>query len=85
MGRKPEFRIWSLTLLPISATESRVEMSVATSRNPEDADESVALSVLIGHKDLPTLQELKSEALRRAQDVLASQYHPLPHVTFHRK
>jgi hypothetical protein len=85
MERKAKFRIWSLTLLPISATESRVDMSVATSQNPEDADESVAFSLLIGHTDSPTLRELELEALRRAQDVLASQASALSQVINHRK
>ena len=85
MERKPEFRIWSLTLLPISATEARVEMSVATSRNPEDADESVAFSLLIGHNESQTLKELELEGIRRAQDVLASQAHSLSQIISNRK
>jgi hypothetical protein len=48
-------------------------MTVGDEPSMEDAEESVALSVMIVHKECPTLQELQLKAIRRAQDMLSSQ------------
>jgi hypothetical protein len=74
------FRIGSLTLLPVSATESRVDMTISDNRDPESADESIAFSVLVTHKHVPTLQELELAAVRRVQELLGSQTEALSRI-----
>jgi hypothetical protein len=67
------FQIRSLTRLPVSATQSRVEGNITDDADVENADESVAFSLLIHHKLNPSRQNLQSAALQRAQNILASQ------------
>jgi hypothetical protein len=73
MKPAPTFQIRALTQLPLSPTQSRVEANVSDNADAENADESVAFSVLIRHGDNPSLQDLQSAALKRARDILASQ------------
>jgi hypothetical protein len=72
------FHIRSMTCLPISTTQSRVELSITDNTDVEDSDESIALSLLIRHKVNPSPQNLQSAALKRAQNILASQHHAIP-------
>jgi len=73
MKTTPEFELRSLTRLRISPTQSRVEGNITNDPDVENADESVAFSVLIEHKKNPSLRVLQSSALQRALDILASQ------------
>jgi hypothetical protein len=73
MKRAPTFHIRSLTHLPLSPTQSRVEANIADNADAENADESVAFSVLVRHGDKPSVRDLRSAALKRARDILASQ------------
>ena len=66
------FELRSLTRLQISPTESRVEGNISSDDDVENADESVAFSVLISHKKNPSLRDLRSAALQRTLDILAS-------------
>jgi hypothetical protein len=68
-----DIRVASITVIPRTATQSRVDMTVGDEANIDDAEESVALSVMVVHHECPTLQELQLIAIRRAQDLLASQ------------
>ena len=68
-----ESRVSSITVIPRTPTESRIDMTVGDEANIEEAEESVAISVMVVHKERPTLQELQLIAIRRAQDMLASQ------------
>jgi hypothetical protein len=77
MKRAPKFQIRSLTRLPVSATHSRVEVNITDDADVENADESVAFSVLISHKANPSRLDLQFAALQRAQDILASQRRPI--------
>jgi hypothetical protein len=70
----PTFNVWALTRLPISTTQSRVEVSITDNTDVQNSDESIAFSVLIQHKANPSLQNLQYAALKRAQDILASQH-----------
>jgi hypothetical protein len=73
MKGTPAFELRSLTRLPISPTQSRVETNITSDPDVEHADESVAFSVLIEHKKNPSLRDLQSSALQRALDILESQ------------
>jgi len=73
MRRLRTFEIRSLTRLPVSLTQSRVEMNVSNDPYVETADESVAFSVLVRHKRNDSLQKLRSTAIQRAIDILAAQ------------
>jgi hypothetical protein len=68
-----DLRVSSITVIPMTPTESRIDMTVGDEPSMEDAEESVALSVTIIHEECPTLQELQLKAIRRAQDMLALQ------------
>src|ERR1700680_1737156 len=70
----PTFNVRALTRLPISTTQSRVEVSITDNTDVQNSDESIAFSVLIQHKANPSLQNLQYAALKRAQDILASQH-----------
>ena len=69
----PLFELRSLTCLPISPTQSRVEANITSDADVEHSDESVAFSVLIEHKKNPSPRDLQSGALQRALDILESQ------------
>jgi hypothetical protein len=72
MARLRTFEIRSLTRLPVSMTESRVEMNVSSDPVVETADESVAFSVLVRHEPDASLTKLQSTAIRRAIDILTA-------------
>ena len=67
------FEIRSMTCLPISTTQSRVELSITDNPDVENSDESIAFSVLIRHKVNTSPQNLQSAALKRALDILSLQ------------
>jgi hypothetical protein len=71
---KTNFQMQSLTCLPVSASQSRVETNITDDPDVENADESVAFSVLVHHKKNPSLKELQLSALQRALEILASQH-----------
>ena len=73
MKAAPLFELRSLTRLRISPTQSRVEGNISSDADVENADESVAFSVLIEHRKNPSLRVLQSSAFQRALDILASQ------------
>jgi hypothetical protein len=75
-----ELKVSSITVIPVTATESRIDMTVGDETSMEDAEESVALSVMIVHKACPTLPELQLMAIRRAQEMLASQSRSLASI-----
>jgi hypothetical protein len=72
MKATPAFELRSLTRLRISPTQSRVEANITNDPDVENADESVAFSLLIHHKKNPSLRDFRSTALQRALDILAS-------------
>jgi hypothetical protein len=72
------FQIRSVTCLPISTTQSRVELSITDNTDVDNSDESIAFSLLIRHNVNPSRQHLQSAALKRAQNILASQHHTIP-------
>jgi hypothetical protein len=69
----PIFRIRSLVHLPISATQSRIEVNISSDPDVESSDESLAFSFLIQHRTNSSAQEILSVALKRALDILDSQ------------
>ena len=69
----PLFLIRSAVHLSVSATQSRIEVSISSDPDVESSDESLAFSVLIQHRANSSSEELFSIALRRALDILASQ------------
>jgi hypothetical protein len=73
----PTFQIRSLTRQPVSPTQSRVEANITNDVDVENADESVAFSVMVRHNDNASLQDLQLAALQRAHDILASQRRPI--------
>jgi hypothetical protein len=81
MKNSPIFQMGSLTHLPISATQSRVEANITSDPDDvENADESVAFSVLIHHNKNPSLHELEANALQRALEILTSQHSATPNL-----
>jgi hypothetical protein len=80
MKATPPLELRSLTRLRISQTQSRVEANITNDPNVENADESVAFSVLIEHKKNPSLRDLRSGALQRAFDILTSQLPAAPAI-----
>jgi hypothetical protein len=73
MRRLRGFEIRSLTRIPVSMTESRIEMNITNDPDVETADESVAFSVLVRHKANASPYTLRSTAIQRAVDILAAQ------------
>lgn len=67
------FRVRSLIPLAVSATQSRIEANITNDYDIENADESVAFSVLITHRRNATSSEVLSNALQRALYIVSSQ------------
>lgn len=70
------FQVRSLTNLPVTETRSRVEVNISSDSDVEDADESVAFSILIDHQTTSSPEEILSIALDRVLTILSSQRSP---------
>jgi len=69
----PIFHIRSVTRLPVSATQSRIEVNISSHADVENSDESLAFSLLIQHQTNSSPQKILFIALKRARDILATQ------------
>jgi hypothetical protein len=66
-----QFRSW--VRLRIGATQSQIEANITKDPDVENADESIAFSLLIQHSENATKEELQVAALKRARDILSPQ------------
>jgi len=64
----PQFQIRSAKVDRVANKRSRVALVLANNRDPKAAPESIELSIVVSHDEIPLIEDLQVLALRRAQE-----------------